>query len=240
MSTPYEYDADRALFGGVLKKWFKRNDWPQSITEHWAKGVGSQGPWSSQVSNAFNGRLDPKAQFFIAWGNFNRCVAERDFRGVTDRRVMDLLKDSQPLCHDNGEPLDASDFFKLFTGLAEPPHEYAGATIETTFSDEGALAHGENVARCFKAWARDQMLIPREAWDCFKNAKATQRMKPQQLSHVQDIMRGAEVLTGEAMTECVKDWEGECLPLESMVEIAGDEGKKVREILEKTFEAAGA
>ena len=241
MSTKHEYLPERVAFGSVLAAWFKKNEWPQSITESVAKALGwPNGPWASQMSTAVNGKIDPKPNFFLAMGMFNQLVAERDLKGIKDRRTIDRLKEAYPLTHDNGVPYDGADFFRLFTGLIEPPEEFNRATTELTFTDEGALAHGENVARTFKALARDQMLSPKEAWEAFKNANAAKKMKPEQLDYVQDIMRGAEVLTGEAMTAFCKDWDGECAPLEALVEVAAEDGKKVREILEKTLYAASA
>ena len=118
-------DPAREAFGNALKTWFARNGWPQSITETWAKSCGSPGPWASQISPAINYKLDPKAAFFVALGNFNQAVAERNVLSVTNERVRTLLLQGQPLCHDDGVPYGAEDFFKLFTGLIEPPEEIA-------------------------------------------------------------------------------------------------------------------
>lgn len=118
--------AEREVFGDVLKAWFARNGWPQSITEAWAKSCGSPGPWASQISPAINYKLDPKAAFFVSLANFNQAVAERNVLSVTNERVRNLLLKGEPLCHDSGVPFAAEDFFKLFVGLLEPPAEYLG------------------------------------------------------------------------------------------------------------------
>ena len=114
----------REAFGDVLKAWFARNNWPQSITETWAKSCGSPGPWASQISPAINYKLDPKAAFFVALGNFNMAVAERDVLSVTNERVRNLLQKGEPLCHDDGVPYGPDDFFKLFVGMIKPPPEF--------------------------------------------------------------------------------------------------------------------
>ena len=49
---------------------------------------------------------------------------------VTNERVRTLLLKGQPLCHDDGVPYGAEDFFKLFTGLIEPPEEIAAPDPE--------------------------------------------------------------------------------------------------------------
>ena len=123
-------DAAREAFGNALRAWFARNSWPQSITETWAKSCGSPGPWASQISPAINYKLDPKAAFFVALGNFNAAVAERNVLSVTNERVRTLLLKGQPLCHDDGVPYGPEDFFKLFTGLIEPPEEIAAPDPE--------------------------------------------------------------------------------------------------------------
>ena len=114
----------REAFGDVLKAWFARNNWPQSITETWAKSCGIPGPWASQISPAINYKLDPKAAFFVALGNFNMAVAERDVLSVTNERVRNLLQKGEPLCHDDGVPYGPDDFFKLFVGMIKPPPEF--------------------------------------------------------------------------------------------------------------------
>ena len=109
-------------FGPTLKRWFKANGWPQGITQDWAYAVESpNGPWASQISKAMNDKLEPKPDFFLSFGRFNQAVAERDLKGISDRRLIDRLRNGQPLCHDNGTPFDAPSFFSLFTGLIEAP-----------------------------------------------------------------------------------------------------------------------
>ena len=88
---------DSKLLGPVIKAWFKANEWPQSVSEGLARAKGWEaGPWASQISICMSGRLQPKPPFFVALGMFNQAVAERDFVGVTDRRLMDRLMAGQP------------------------------------------------------------------------------------------------------------------------------------------------
>ena len=109
-------------FAKTLKAWFKSNDWPQSITEVVARSKGSKtGPWASQISHAMAGKHEPKVPFFLALAWFNQVVTERDYGGITDRRALDRLRHAEPLCHEDGQPYDAADFFKLYADLQEPP-----------------------------------------------------------------------------------------------------------------------
>jgi len=239
MSTPYEYDPDRAQFGQILKRWFRKNGWPQAITEHWAKAVGSSGPWASQVSAAMNGKLDPKAQLFMAWGAFNTAVAEQDFRQVTDRRILDLLKGAQPLAHDNGTPYGPSDFFSLFTGLIEPPMEYDKTGV-VTFTEEGAVLFSEALNEAFKTVARNQMLSPREAWEGISSADALKNFGPTRMTVLQDVLRGADTVPPEMMGEVYSEHDNCCPVVEALVSVAGREGAEVRESLFEVLEMAQA
>ena len=113
---------DSSLLGPVIKTWFKANSWPQSVSEGLARAKGwTAGPWASQISICMAGRLTPKPAFFVAMGMFNEAVAERDFIGVTDRRLMDRLKAGQPICHEDGVPWNAMDFFGCYIGEIKPP-----------------------------------------------------------------------------------------------------------------------
>ena len=239
MSTPYEYDPDRAQFGQILKRWFRKNGWPQAITEHWAKAVGSQGPWASQVSASMNGKLDPKAQLFLAWGAFNKSVADQDFRQITDRRILDLLKGSKPLAHDNGTPYGPSDFFSLFTGLIEPPLEYDKQGV-ISFTEEGAVLFSEALNEAFKTVARNQMLSPREAWEGIANAEALKGFPPARMVVVQDVMRGADTVPAEVMEEVYAENDNCCPVVEALASVAGEDGAKVKRTLSEVLEMAQA
>ena len=121
-------------FGEVLRAWFSRNEWPQMVAEQVARAKGSKiGPWASQMSNAMQGKLEPKPPFFVALGWFNQVVMERDFVGITDRRLIDRLLNGQPLTHDDGQPFTAVDFFALYIGgLASPTEIEAPKPQELT------------------------------------------------------------------------------------------------------------
>ena len=109
-------------FAKTLKAWFKSNDWPQSITGVVARSKGNKtGPWASQTSHAMAGKHEPKVPFFLALAWFNQIVTERDYGGITDRRALDRLRHAEPLCHEDGQPYDAADFFRLYAELQKPP-----------------------------------------------------------------------------------------------------------------------
>ena len=190
--------AAREVFGDVLKAWFARNQWPQSISETWAKSVGSPGPWASQISPAINCKLDPKVTFFIALGNFNQAVAERNVLSVTNERVRNLLLKGQPLCHNDGVPYGAEDFFKLFTGLLEPPEELAKSENRwvTAPCAVGPDKLDEVTVACRDAFADvggTLMLSPADMWIKIRPFMS-ELFNPEQLGHVQRVLAGYETL----------------------------------------------
>ena len=159
---------DSPSFGSVIKAWFKRNDWPQSVPEALAKAKGNKtGPWASQISHAMNDKHQPKTDFFLALAWFNQCVVERDVAGLTDRRLIERIRNAQPMCHDNGTPYDAADFFRLFTGLLDPPKEFAANEPPEFTQDDLDQWHVE-IRAMFKEIALEQMCTKKEAWDMVK------------------------------------------------------------------------
>ena len=194
-------DSAREAFGDALRTWFARNSWPQSITETWAKSCGSPGPWASQISPAINYKLDPKAAFFVALGNFNAAVAERNVLSVTNERVRTLLLKGQPLCHDDGVPYGAEDFFKLFTGLLEPPEELAKADEPLTAQPcpLGPERMDEVTVACREAFAdvgAQLMISPADMWIKLRPFLG-ELFDPDQLSHIQKVLAGYEALGPE-------------------------------------------
>jgi len=153
---------ETSIFARTLKQWFAINGWPQSITEKVAKAKRNPiGPWASQISHAMNAKHTPQPNFFVAMGWFNMVIATRDFAGITDRGVLDKLISSQPICHDNGEPYDGPDFFRLYVGLLEPSKNFKNSA-EITQED---VDYWQNEIRlAFKEIVKDQCRFPKEVW----------------------------------------------------------------------------
>ena len=119
--------TDPALtFAITLKRWFASNDWPQKITDDWARDAGnSTGPWASQVCNAMKAAgYNPKAEFFLALAAFNQVVASQELLSITDTKLKDRLTDASPLCLENGQPYGGAEFWSLYAGLIEPPEAF--------------------------------------------------------------------------------------------------------------------
>jgi hypothetical protein len=194
LSTKYVPIEERIAFGQVLRRWFKANDWPQDVPHRVAAFTGAAGPWNSQVSTLMSGKLDPKPALFVALGAFNQFVAEQHLQGVTERRLVDQLKDAQPLCHDNGRPYTAPDFFALFVGLLEPPSMFA-PRLEIT--DGEAKDRSDRQREIFQGHAKDLMLSPKEAWDQVRSC--AQGMSAAQLERFKEVLSGWGDWTGQEL-----------------------------------------
>ena len=131
---------DPALtFALTLKRWFKQNDWPQKITDDWAKDPGvmhPHGPWASQMCGAMKADgYNPKADFFLSLGTFNRFVFEQQLTSVQDTKLRERLSGANPLLLDSGEPYGGAEFWSLFAGLLEAPEEFSSSGESMTQED---------------------------------------------------------------------------------------------------------
>jgi len=188
MSTPYKFIQTRADFGKAILTCFKKNDWPQSITESVAKEIGIEGgPWASQVSTAINGKLDPKPAFFIAFGIFNAYIHAGDFSKIKDINLRDKLKGSKAFTHNNGRPFDGADFFKLFTGLIEVPKKYKTNRYE--FNDKDLKEYQKAMIEHTMKIKRQEMLKPKEFWELFLKQPYSKTIKENDLDIINDIVR---------------------------------------------------
>ena len=179
---------ETSIFARTLKQWFAQNRWAQSITEKVARAKNSPiGPWASQISHAMNAKHTPQPNFFVAMGWFNMIIATRDFVGITDRRVLDKLKDSQPMCHENGEPYEASDFFKLYTGLINPSEQFM-AISELTQED---VDHWQNeIQLAFREIVKELCEPTKEVWKAIRTELVKRNCSPDDIDWAQEIILG--------------------------------------------------
>jgi len=165
-------DDPALTFALTLKRWFRANGWPQKITDDWAKDAGIQsatGPWASQVCNAMKAAgYNPKAEFFLALGEFNRFVAEQDVMRVKDTKLRDRLAKTTPLLHENGQPYGAADFWSLYAGLLEPPSAFADSSVALTQDDVDEWVKGMRTK--FRQISLEQMCSRAEAWQMLSDA----------------------------------------------------------------------
>jgi len=183
-------DDPALTFALTLKRWFRANGWPQKITDDWAKDAGIQsttGPWASQVCNAMKAAgYNPKAEFFLALGEFNRFVAEQDVIRIKDTKLRSRLSETIPLLHENGQPYGAADFWSLYAGLLEPPAKFADANAELTQDDVDEWIR--TLRNSFRQISLKQMCSRAEAWQMLSDAVT--ELNPDQTGWVQEVLAG--------------------------------------------------
>ena len=197
----------------TIRVWFEQNGWPQSVTEGWAKAAGSPvGPWASQISILMAGNLEPKPYFFVALAEFNEAVATRNLACITDRRLLDRLKAGQPMCHDNGQPFDAADFFRLYVGELEPPRAYSVIT------DEQGAELSAVCVEWFEKHMRAQMLTRLEAWQALQ--PLLEGWTAKQVEAFQVVLLGERSFTGKELTEMTNTFGGQPA-IEAILKLSG-------------------
>ena len=193
------------LLGPVVKAWFARNEWPQSVSEGLARAKGWDcGPWASQISICMSGRLTPKPNFFRGLGQFNAAIAERDLVGVTDRRLMNRLKKGEPLCHDDGTPWTAQDFFACYLGHITAPEELRGPPARA-LTQEMVDEWVSQLRGAFRKLCLAMMLPPAAAWTELRVELVKLGIEGEELEYVQEIFAGVrEASVEEAKRLLVK------------------------------------
>ena len=224
---------DPALtFAVTLKRWFAANGWPQKITDDWARDVGSTtGPWASQVCNAMKAAgYNPKAEFFLALGTFNKVVAEQELLSITDTKLKERLDGASPLCLKNGQPYGGAEFWSLYAGLIEPPEAFAqkpGALTQEEV-DEWVRIMREN----FRLISLKHMCTRSEAWSLLKEKMievaelAGDHVPDDDLSFVQEVLAGLlDPTVDEAIRRAKRSEISQPLQ-EAMAALLGERGSK--------------
>lgn len=207
-------------FGRTLGRWFALNAWPQSVTEGWAKAVGSEiGPWSSQISPLMRNKILPKPHLFYALGEFNRFVHEKtELSKITDRVLRDRLTHGEALCHADGSPYDGGDFYRLFVGLLTPP-EIAEPPKQITEEDVKHCA--EVCTSAFRDYALNNMVSPAEAWNTISKALAEYGADDADVEKFRAIVAGWDKPTVEFKKHLHKRYAAKCPLLEVLHDLDG-------------------
>jgi hypothetical protein len=188
--------SDPALaFALTLKRWFASNDWPQKITDDWARDAGnSSGPWASQVCNAMKAAgYNPKAEFFLSLATFNQVVASQELLGITDTKLKDRLTGASPLCLENGQPYGGAEFWSLYAGLIEPPAAFAKSA---EFTEEDAADWVRLQRDNFRRVSLKEMCSRAEAWELVKAKMAEVGERDGVTLAPEDVQWTQEVLAG--------------------------------------------
>ena len=199
---------DSRLLGPILKEWFAQNEWPQSVSEGLARAKGWElGPWASQISICMSGRLTPKPNFFKALGQFNQAVAERDFIGVTDRRLMDRLKRGEPLTRDDGIPWTATDFFAAYIGDVNAPKPPVVQELTQEIVDKWQAM----VREAWRELVMTTMLPSARVWTEVREICIAKGISPEELDWVQEVLCGLREATLEEGKRMVTKYDNQPL-----------------------------
>ena len=158
-----------------------------------------------------SGRLTPKPPFFVALGQFNQAVAERDLAGVTDRRLIDRLRNAQPLCKDDGTPWGAQEFFACYIGELKAPDELMEPKFVITQEMIDTWTTG--IRESFRELCMTMMVPPGQAWaevriECIKDG-----VPSDEVEWVQEIVAGFRDPTLEEAKRIYAKWGVDKQPL---------------------------
>lgn len=154
--------ATRQRFGRTLTAWCNRNGWIHSTLHEWGEQAGFPAVRDSSFNKLQNAKTEqPQPLTFIQLALANARVAEGDYSGVTDRRLKDRLKDSEPIRAANGQPWRATEFFAHFIGELEAPD---WLQQPEPLSEAEAKALSEQHRERFAAITAAHKLTPATAW----------------------------------------------------------------------------
>ena len=196
-------------FALTLKRWFNLNSWPQKITDDWAKDPGvnnPHGPWASQMCGAMKADgYNPKADFFLSLGTFNRFVFEQQLTSVQDTKLRERLSGAKALLLDNGEPYGGAEFWSLFAGLLEPPKALESPKDELTQEDCDlwVAAMRDN----FKKLCLKHLVGRPEGWEILVTEMTRLADEKGDFIPPDDLQWGKEVLSGlhdPQLEECIR------------------------------------
>lgn len=154
--------AIRQRFGRTLTAWCNRNGWIHSTLHEWGEQAGFPAVRDSSFNKLQNAKTEqPQPLTFIQLALANARVAQGDYSGVSDRRLKDRLKDSEPICDAHGVPWRATEFFSHFIGELEAPD---WLQQPEPLSEADAQALTQQHRQRFEAITQAHQLTPPAAW----------------------------------------------------------------------------
>ena len=189
----------------------KINNFSQQLIHDWASKAGTAGPWNSSTSLLQRGKLDPKPQFFVAFGQLNQDLANGNLKYVTDRKLKDRLTEAMPFLTEHDKPATATDFYSMFIGELQPAAIY---TQPIALSDRDAEQLTQRYRDTFRKAAMEEMISPKELWQQLEPKAKDMGMATAQVKHLQAVLVGFEEYTAEELKELTRDPSKGPLPSE--------------------------
>ena len=214
MAVPADQLAHRIAFGKAVSAWMRINNFSQQLIHDWASAAGTAGPWNSSTSLLQRGKLDPKPQFFVAFGQLNHDLANGNLKYVTDRKIKDRLSEAVPFLTEHDKPATATDFYSMFIGELQPAAIY---TQPVALSDSDAEQLTQRYRDAFRKAAMDEMISPKELWQQLEPKARDMGMATAQVKHLQAILVGFEEYTADELNDLTRDPSKGPLPSELLL-----------------------
>ncbi len=149
-------------FGDMLLIWRQSNGWSSQTLQDWANDCPELLPIKllnsvlTDLELKLNKETTPST--FQALGIANVALSE-DFRGaIRDRVLHERIYNAKPICHQDGKPWTAGDFFRAFIGELAIPEPYKLSILDP---DDDVLALEADEARGrFHALRKAEGLMP--------------------------------------------------------------------------------
>lgn len=210
-AQPYqeaELEQARIRFGQMLKAWMHSGGWSTKTPMEWAKAAGLPQISNNTVSFIWAG-AQPKTSpsFFTNLGYLNYRLAAKNYGPVQDRKLRDRVAALPPLCHSNGTPWGAVDFFACYIGQLSPPPEFDWKPPEKTrlLSEQVAQRISSQKHKLFEDHTAATGLSKAEAWSQLK--ALCSGLTADQLDALQQVLSGWRSWTPEELEE-LKDEQG--------------------------------
>lgn len=212
MSTqPYletELEQARIRFGLMLKAWMHSGGWSTKTPMEWAKAAGLPQISNNTVSFIWAG-TQPKTSpsFFTNLGYLNHRLAAKDYGPIQNRKLRDRVACLEPLCHANGTPWGAVDFFACYIGQLSPPDAFNLDPPEKPrlLSDQVAQRISSHKQKLFEDHTAASGLSKAEAWEQLKILCAG--LSADQVDAFQQVLSGWRSWTPLELEE-LKDEQG--------------------------------
>ena len=198
MAIPAEQQEHRIAFGKAVTAWMRMNSFSQQTIHDWATAAETAGPWNSSTSLMQRGKLDPKPQFWVAFGQLNQDLANGRLKYVTDRKLKDKLVEAMPFLTEHDKPATASDLFSMFIGELKPAAIYAQPiAIDQSTADKLTQKYRDQ----FRKLALEEMISPKECWQLIEPHCKKLKMTAGQVKHFREVLVGFADYTAEELTE---------------------------------------
>jgi hypothetical protein len=189
----------REAFGRTLTHWLDRAGWAHDLPMRWGKQAGFSAVADSTFNRLQRGQIQqPYPITFLQFCEINRRLAEGDFGITDDPQLLARLGRQKPICHEDGSPWIASDFFAHFIGELDAP---PWAQEQEPPSLAEAVAAGDVAAETFRTIAEQHGMKLAVAWESLQAlaSKPPRRLDHRQVLELRNVLSGWNTWTPEQL-----------------------------------------